>query len=218
MIHGFGDSGSSLIYDLGGLLAIDGIDLSFGAKYRSDNAARGGCVYTNGDLRVTDSHVYACTVHANTYDATGGALSAYGSVNLDNVIIENSGPTTVGTGKGGCVFAGSDLVITNSRISGCRNAAGTQGFGGGAYAGGNLLMKYSTIDGNENDDAPSGGGGLFVRGSSNDLLVDDLEQSRRIRRRARDRIRQCACGLHRREHDLPATRPAPRAASAPTWR
>ncbi|MET0231161.1 MAG: choice-of-anchor Q domain-containing protein [Rhodanobacteraceae bacterium] len=168
MIQGFGDSGSSLIYDLGGgLLAIDGIDLSFGAKYRSDHAAHGGCVYTNGDLRVTDSHVYACTVHAATYDASGGALHASGSVSLDRVTVEASGPTTFGTAKGGCVFAGDDLTITNSRISGCRNAAGTQGMGGGAYAGGNLLMKYSTIDGNENDDAGSAeGGGLFVRGNS----------------------------------------------------
>jgi hypothetical protein len=168
MIQGFGNSGSALLYDLGGgVLAIDGIDLSFGAKYRSDNAAHGGCVYTNGDLRVTNAHVYACTVHANTYPASGGALAAYGSVSLDNVTIENSGPTTFGVGKGGCVFAGADLNIINSRITGCRNAAGAQGFGGGAYAGGNLVMKYSTIDGNANDDAPIGsGGGLYVRGSS----------------------------------------------------
>ena len=168
MIQGFGDSGASLIYDLGGgLLAIDGIDLSFGAKYRSDHAAHGGCVYTNGDLRVTDSHIYACTVHANTYEASGGALHASGSLSLDRVTIEDSGPTTFGTAKGGCVYAGADLTITNSRISGCRNAASTQGIGGGAYAGGNLVMKYSTIDGNENDDAASAeGGGLFVRGNS----------------------------------------------------
>ena len=168
MLHGSGDSGASLLYDLGGgLLTVDGIDLSFGAKYRSDNAAHGGCIYTNGDLQVTDAHIYACTVHANTYPASGGALHAYGSMSLDNVTIENSGLTTFGTAKGGCVFAGGGAVITNSRISGCRNAAVDTGVGGGVYSGGSLLMKYSMIDDNENDDAGHAeGGGLYVVGDT----------------------------------------------------
>lgn len=166
MLHGSGDSGDGLLYDLGGgLLTVDGIDLSFGAKYRSDNAAHGGCVYTNGDLDVRDAHIYACTVHANTYPASGGALHAYGSMSLDHVTIENSSLTTFGSAKGGCVFAGGGLVVTNSRISGCRNATTDTGVGGGAYSGGSLLMKYSMIDDNENDDAAhASGGGLYVRG------------------------------------------------------
>src|SRR5215470_10153719 len=62
-LYGNDDYGWSLLYD---------IDLAFGSKYRSDNIARGGCVYTNGDLVVNDSHVFFCGVHANTYTASGG--------------------------------------------------------------------------------------------------------------------------------------------------
>ena len=167
-IEGNDDYGWSLLYDFGhGTLKIDGIDLAFGSKYRSDNQARGGCVYTNGDLVLNDSHVSFCGVHANTYTAAGGALYAYGSATITNSVIDTAGLTTSGDARGGCVFAHGDVTLAYSSLSGCRNATPTHGFGGGLYAGGDLLMKYSTIRDNENDDAESGiGGGIYVRGGT----------------------------------------------------
>jgi len=168
-IYGNDDYGWSLLYDLGGgTLKIDGIDLAFGSKYRSDNIARGGCVYTNGDLVLNDSHVSFCGVHAGTYAAAGGALYAQGSATITYSTIDTAGLTTSGDARGGCVFAHGDVTLAYSSLSGCRNATPTHGFGGGLYAGGNLVMKYSTIRDNENDDAESGlGGGIYVRGNSN---------------------------------------------------
>ena len=168
-IYGNDDYGWSLLYDLGGgTLKIDGIDLAFGSKYRSDNIARGGCVYTNGDLVLNDSHVSFCGVHAGTYAAAGGALYAQGSATITNSVIDTAGLTTSGYARGGCVFAHGDVTLAYSSLSGCRNATPSHGFGGGLYAGGNLVMKYSTIRDNVNDDAESGfGGGIYVRGTSN---------------------------------------------------
>jgi hypothetical protein len=167
-IEGNADYGWSLLYDIGhGTLKIDGIDLAFGSKYRSDNQARGGCVYTNGDLVLNDSHVSFCGVHANTYTAAGGALYAYGSATITNSVIDTAGLTTSGYARGGCVFAHGNVTLAYSSLSGCRNATPTHGFGGGLYAGGDLVMKYSTIRDNENDDAESGvGGGVYVRGDT----------------------------------------------------
>lgn len=167
-LAGFDDYGSSLLYDLGGgTLTIDGLDLTFGSKYRSDNIARGGCVYTNGNLKVNGSHVSFCGVHANTYTAAGGALYAYGSAEITNSVIDTAGLTTSGYARGGCVFAHGDVTLAYSSLSGCRNATSSHGFGGGLYVGGELIMKYSTIRDNENDDGEVGiGGGIYARGET----------------------------------------------------
>lgn len=168
MLEGTDDYGWSLLYDLGGgTLTVDGIDLSFGSKYRSDNNARGGCVYTNGNLVLNDSHVSFCGVHANTYTASGGALYAQGSMSITNSVIDTAGLTTSGDARGGCVFALGDVTLVGSSLSGCRNATPSRGFGGGVYAGGDLVMKYSTIRDNVNDDAATSlGGGVYVRGNT----------------------------------------------------
>src|SRR4051812_15447635 len=95
MIQGSGGSGAGLLYDFGGgTLNVDGIDFSFGDKYRSDGPAHGGCIYSVGNLSVSDAHIYACGVHANTYPAAGGALYAYGFVTVLNTDIELCGLTT----------------------------------------------------------------------------------------------------------------------------
>ena len=165
MIQGSGGSGDGLLYDLGGgELTVDGIDFSFGDKYRSDQAAHGGCIYTNGDLTVRDAHIYACGVHANTYPAAGGALYAQGSVSITHTDIELCGLTTSGTAKGGGIFGGTGVLMTYSSVTGCRNATTYRGYGGGVYSGGDLVVKYSTIADNENDEGQIGdGGGTFSR-------------------------------------------------------
>jgi len=168
MIQGFGNSGFGILYDLGGgTLTVDGVDISFGAKYRSDNAARGGCIYTNGDLQVNDAHIYACGVHANTYPAYGGAIAAAGTVTMMNTQIDLCGLTTSGVAKGGGVFGGEGVFMSYSSVSGCRVATTGRGYGGGVYSGGDLFVKYSTIADNENDEATyNDGGGTFSRGNA----------------------------------------------------
>jgi hypothetical protein len=168
MIDGSGNGHQNLIYDIGGgALAINGIDLAFGAKYQSTSIGRGGCVYTNGDLNIHDSHVYACGVHSYAYDASGGALYAQGVLTIIDTDIELCGLTTSAAARGGGVFAGAGMVMINSRISGCRIASSDLGYGGGIYARGGLFMKYSTVSDNLNDDAPGSlAGGVYVHGDT----------------------------------------------------
>ena len=163
-----GTPGGGVLYDLGGgTLSVEGVDFAFGSKYRSDHAAHGGCIYSSGNLEVSDSHIYACGVHSGSYDASGGAVSAQGFVNLMDTHIDLCGLTTSGNARGGGVFAGGDAFLLRSTVSGCRNATGSRGYGGGVYAGGRLTVKYSTLDDNENDEASLGfGGGGFSRGGA----------------------------------------------------
>lgn len=167
VIQGYGGSGFGILYDLGGgTLDIEGVDIAFGAKYRSDNAARGGCVYSNGNLTVSDAHIYACGIHSYSYPAFGGALAAAGNVSMTDTAIDLCGLTTSGAAKGGGVFAGGDLFMRYSSVSGCRNATNSRGYGGGVYAGGDLTVKYSTISDNENDEGMyNAGGGAYSRGN-----------------------------------------------------
>jgi hypothetical protein len=167
LIQGVGGSGAGILYDFGGgTLTVEGVDIAFGAKYRSDQGAHGGCIYSNGNVAVSDSHVYACGVHANTYPASGGAIYAYGFVTMSNVTVDTCGLTTTGPAKGGGVFAGGDVIMRYSTVSGCRNATNGHGYGGGVFAGGDLTVKYSTISNNENDEADLGlGGGAYSRGN-----------------------------------------------------
>jgi len=167
LIQGSSGSGAGVLYDFGGgTLTVDGLDIAFGSKYRSDHGAHGGCIYSNGNLAVSDAHVYACVVAAASYPASGGAMYAYGFVTMSNVTVDTCGLTTTGPAKGGGVFAGGDVIMRYSSVSGCRNATNAHGYGGGVFAGRDLTVKYSTISDNENDEGYLAlGGGAYSRGN-----------------------------------------------------
>jgi hypothetical protein len=167
LIQGVANSGAGVLYDVGGgTLTVNGIDVAFGAKYRSDGTAHGGCIYSSGDLDITDAHVYSCGVRANAYTASGGALYASGVVNMAHTDIDNCALVTSTAGKGGGVASGGGVIMTYSTVTGCRVVAGQHGYGGGVYTLGDLTMKYSTIRDNGNADAYLGeGGGTFSRGN-----------------------------------------------------
>jgi len=171
-IMGVGGSGDGVLYDLGGgTLTVDGVDVAFGSKYRSDVNARGGCIYSNGNVTVSDAHVYACTTRSHAaYDSLGGAIFAAGNAIVSDSQIDLCGVTVEdGIGKGGGIYAGGDLTLMNSRVSGCRVATATRGLGGGIYAGGDFVAKYSTISDNtvDHDDGTlSLGGGIYTLGDA----------------------------------------------------
>ena len=167
-INSAGYAGNGVIYDLaGGTLKIDGVSVAFGSKYRSDANTHGGCIYSAGNVMLTDTHVYACTTRSvNAYDSKGGAVYAQGDVSLIDSVVNLCGVTVEsGSGQGGGVFAGGNLTMGYSTISGCRIATATAGVGGGAYVAGDLFMKYSTVSDNLIDEATvSDGGGLHTAG------------------------------------------------------
>jgi len=140
-IDGAYNGGENLFFHLGGgTLDIEGVTLANGVKYRSDGAALGGCVYSNGSVTLNNAALVGCEAQ---------------SAGVGNVAL------------GGAVYAFQNLLMIDSVISGGLAASdGAKARGGGAYVKGSLIAKYSTVADNAARSANyahfSLGGGLFV--------------------------------------------------------
>jgi hypothetical protein len=140
-LDGAYNGGENLFFHLGGgTLDIEGVTLANGRKYRSDAAALGGCIYSNGSVMLGNAALVGCEAHS---EGVGNAA------------------------LGGAVYAFQNLVMINSVISGgLATSDGAKALGGGAYVKGSLLAKYSTIADNAarsvNYAHFSLGGGVFV--------------------------------------------------------
>ena len=136
-IDGAGSPGSSLFYHIGsGLLLLQGMTLSHGSKYRTDNAALGGCVHSQADVELFDTVVHDCTAGSiNTFGALGGAVWAGGHAYL--ILSKVSGNVAIANGNGyasgGAVYANAGVTLAYSTVSDndVRSYSGTPTFGGG---------------------------------------------------------------------------------------
>lgn len=135
-----GNLSDGVFVDLGtGTLAISGVAIENGFKYRTD------------------------------VDALGGCVQAQGSVVLDRVVMRNCNALSTGNraALGGGIWAQGQVVLQNSVITGSMAKATGWGYasGGGVYAHDGLVSKYSTISNNvaiSESATPSFGGGLFI--------------------------------------------------------
>jgi hypothetical protein len=152
----------------GGVLYIKGLTLTDGYGFLA-----GGCVYSGGNVQLTDVTVRACKVVGNAGTSTyrGGGLFVNGILAMSASKIEdNEVYTSLGNAVGGGAYVTGDLAMTTSTISGNRaTSAAPQGFakGGGAYMTGVAAVDYSTISGNSASSlyTPGGtGGGLIANG------------------------------------------------------
>jgi hypothetical protein len=140
-LDGAYNGGENLFFHLGGgTLDNEGMTLLNGHKYRSDAAARGGCIYSTGSVALNNAALIGCVAH---------------SEGADNVAL------------GGGVYAFYNMVMVDSVISGgLASSDGAKSRGAGAYVRGSLIAKYSTIADNEAHSVNyahfSLGGGLFV--------------------------------------------------------
>jgi hypothetical protein len=128
-----------------GTLTLSGVTLTNGSI--TGKGAKGGCLYSSGNLVISDSVVTGCQVKETGADISlGGAVYVQGSLALTRSEVSNSMaiydvdlPTSSGAGGGG-LFAG-DATIQFSTITG--NLASTEG--GGVLVGGNLTVLSSTV-------------------------------------------------------------------------
>ena len=140
-LDGAYNEGENLFFHLGGgTLDVERMTLVNGHKYRSDAAARGGCIYSTGSVTLGEAALVGCVARS------GG---------VGNVAL------------GGAVYAFHDLVMIDSVISGgLASSDGAKARGGGAYVHGSMIAKYSTVADSEahsdNYAHFSLGGGLFV--------------------------------------------------------
>jgi hypothetical protein len=133
--------------------------------------ARGGCLYSTGNVSLDHVGVYACVVSSNVI-AYGGAIYAARNVNLSySVISGNSAYTSAsgGLSKAGGVFAGKDFLAQFSTISGnsARGVNNAMGAIGGVLGRGNASIRYSTIAGNSALDSI---GGLLLTNGGNVVI------------------------------------------------
>lgn len=149
----------------GGVLDVRGLTLQNGYGFLS-----GGCVYSGGNVQLTDVVVRACRVIGNAGTSTyrGGGLFVNGILAMvDSHVDGNRVYAALGNAVGGGAYVSGDLTMTKSTISGNRaDSAASSGFasGGGAFATGGVDSAYSTIADNETWAlaAPHGSGGGIV--------------------------------------------------------
>lgn len=141
-IDGSGVEGAGLLYHLGtGTIAIDGLELENGTKYKNNANAAGGCIHSQGNVVITNSNLTGCMAKAaGVYSALGGA-----------------------------VFSAYSTYVANTTLAGnfAQSAAGYAS-GGGIYALGGLDAVYATVFSNfaTTGNGPSWGGGIFARGAA----------------------------------------------------
>ncbi|HVT33779.1 MAG TPA: choice-of-anchor Q domain-containing protein [Rhodanobacteraceae bacterium] len=141
----------NVLFDLGGgWLVVDGVTISGGRKYIGDQDVTGGCIYSNENVRISNSTIRHCSVDsADGYAALGGAVFTMGMLQLDHATIEDSQTVTWGSGysSGGGVYALGGIRALYSIVS--DNIAGTLGttptFGGGIFARSYAGVFESTV-------------------------------------------------------------------------
>ncbi|TDR45075.1 hypothetical protein DFR29_105258 [Tahibacter aquaticus] len=150
-----------------GWLSFDNLNL--GAGHSPDS---GGCVFSQGSVRVTGGSVTGCSAGGNDVEGVrGGAIAALGDVSLDGTRVADSRADGRGLVLGGGVYAGGTLRISRTQIAGntahSHLVSGNNPFvniaqGGGVHSDGNLLLDNARISGNSvtSDSYESFGGGI----------------------------------------------------------
>jgi predicted outer membrane repeat protein len=142
-----------------GTLEIDHVAVVNGTKYRNEGTSDGGCITSQGNLKLDHVLVSNCTVTAKmpVQHARGGAIYAAGYVKLTQSVVSDSSTHAMYKTYGGGVYAKGGVTIDHSTISG-----NTADSGGGIFAKTDLQITSSTISGNT---AVELGGGFMTHGS-----------------------------------------------------
>jgi len=142
-----------------GTLEIDHVAVVNGTKYRNESPGGGGCISSQGNLKLDHVLVSNCKMKAAMPlpHARGGAIYAYGYVKLTQSVVSDSSTQAMYATYGGGVYGKGGVTIDHSTISG-----NTADNGGGIYAKTDLQITSSTISGNT---ASSLGGGFETHGS-----------------------------------------------------
>ena len=128
----------------------------------------GGGIYSDADLRVTDSTVSGNVAQGDGAQGggiyNGGTLTMVGSTVSAN---HAAAGTSTGIARGGGVASNGTATLANCTISGNLSGNADSAFGravgGGVYSGSDLSLTNCTIT--DNAAAEEGGGGVFTAGT-----------------------------------------------------
>ena len=131
------------------------------------SVAKGGCIYSAGNVSLTRVRVFNCHTSGATR-GLGGGIYAHGNVTLKYAqVVANSIAASANPPRGGGIYAGGKVSASYSTIAG--NAA-SFGNGGGVFAYGDVSIVNSTLSGNSAGFAAgldaAGNGQLKIAGST----------------------------------------------------
>ena len=126
----------------------------------SNSAYDGGGLWNIGTADLTDT-----TISNNIATAGGVGIYNNGTLSLRNSAVIDNATTGGSFSKGGGIYAGGTVTITDSTINGNTASDG----GGGIYNSGMLTVTSSTVNGNvvRGPRSPNFGGGIYNIGSLN---------------------------------------------------
>ena len=155
-----GNNSDRVIDHLGsGSLNISGLAVAHGV-----GAGDGGCLHSNGTIRLFYSAVHDCVAQASGA-ARGGGVYVRDYLHMGyTTIVGNAVESGTGYARGGGIYVQNQITMSASTISGnsaVSNAADS--VGGGIFAGGAALLYYSTISNNQ---AELGGGVVLSSGGA----------------------------------------------------
>jgi hypothetical protein len=146
----------NLVHLGSGTLTIAGMTLTGGAKYATGtDAAKGGCIFSNGSVELDDARAKYCRASAESGDAIGGAIFASSGISLRNSSIDHSSAhaaSGAGAARGGGVYTQGVFSMIGSTLSANSASSYSQtGVGGAAFIGGDATLIASTLSGNRAD-------------------------------------------------------------------
>jgi hypothetical protein len=154
-------------------------DLAMSAGYwKNAGVARGGCIYSKGNVTLVGVAVSQCTAKTDSGAAFGGAVYTIGNFTMMYSTISSSSAFggTSGDAAGGGVFAKGDFHGYYSTITGnsAKGAASTKGNGGGLLLQGDVLIGRSTIS---NNVAGHNAAGIDIFNSNPRNLITSINDS-----------------------------------------
>ena len=119
----------------GGNLEIENVTLE------KNYAKKGGAVYAEGSVTVSDSQISGNGRSEHPATEQGGAIYAKNNINIENTTFGVNYAQTAG----GAVYSERNVNFYNSKANGSADTTGGSGKGGFIYAKGNINVENSTV-------------------------------------------------------------------------
>ena len=123
-------------HDLGGGVCNHGTLRLNNVTLRGNSAHRGGAIFSNDVLTITNS-----TLFSNTASVAGGGLAIYGSASLENVTISGN----AAGGNGGAIRNDGNITLVNCTLADNSTASAWTIYNAGAITLTNTIVKSSPV-------------------------------------------------------------------------
>jgi len=134
---------------VGGLLYLKHLSVSGGYEKRIHVDAVGGCIFSNGDVKLKYATASACKVYSEYGSGVGGGIYALGKVTLNESTVSGNAARSGSSTKGGGIYAKGDTELDFSYTNGnTATSTGAQAKGGGIYTLGKLTVSIGSLSNN----------------------------------------------------------------------